>query len=243
METKTALVTGASRGIGLAIAEKLAAQGFFVVGTATSAAGAEQISEHLGERGRGLKLQIQDQQSVDEMIKELAALEVAAPLVLVNNAGVTRDNLMLRMSIEEWQDVVDTNLSGTFRVTKALLRNMVKARWGRIINVGSVVGRLGNPGQANYVASKAGLEGFTRSLALEVASRGITVNLLAPGFIETDMTAELSSDQRDAMLTRIPLGRMGEANDIAASAVFLSSDDGAYITGQTLHINGGMFLS
>lgn len=243
METKTALVTGASRGIGLAIAEKLAAQGFFVVGTATSAAGAEQISQHLGERGRGLKLQIQDQQSVDEMIKELAALEVAAPLVLVNNAGVTRDNLMLRMSIEEWQDVVDTNLSGTFRVTKALLRNMVKARWGRIINVGSVVGRLGNPGQANYVASKAGLEGFTRSLALEVASRGITVNLLAPGFIETDMTAELSSDQRDAMLTRIPLGRMGEANDIAASAVFLSSDDGAYITGQTLHINGGMFLS
>jgi 3-oxoacyl-[acyl-carrier protein] reductase len=243
MEAKTALVTGASRGIGLAIAEKLAAQGFFVVGTATSAAGAEQISQHLGERGRGLKLQIQDQQSVDEMIKELAALEVAAPLVLVNNAGVTRDNLMLRMSIEEWQDVVDTNLSGTFRVTKALLRNMVKARWGRIINVGSVVGRLGNPGQANYVASKAGLEGFTRSLALEVASRGITVNLLAPGFIETDMTAELSSDQRDAMLTRIPLGRMGEANDIAASAVFLSSDDGAYITGQTLHINGGMFLS
>ena len=243
MEAKTALVTGASRGIGLAIAEKLAAQGFFVVGTATSAAGAEQISQHLGERGRGLKLQIQDQHSVDEMIKELAALEVAAPLVLVNNAGVTRDNLMLRMSIEEWQDVVDTNLSGTFRVTKALLRNMVKARWGRIINVGSVVGRLGNPGQANYVASKAGLEGFTRSLALEVASRGITVNLLAPGFIETDMTAELSSDQRDAMLTRIPLGRMGEANDIAASAVFLSSDDGAYITGQTLHINGGMFLS
>jgi 3-oxoacyl-[acyl-carrier protein] reductase len=243
MEAKTALVTGASRGIGLAIAEKLAAQGFFVVGTATSAAGAEQISQHLGERGRGLKLQIQDQQSVDEMIKELAALEVAAPLVLVNNAGVTRDNLMLRMSIEEWQDVVDTNLSGTFRVTKALLRNMVKARWGRIINVGSVVGRLGNPGQANYVASKAGLEGFTRSLALEVASRGITVNLLAPGFIETDMTAELNSDQRDAMLTRIPLGRMGEANDIAASAVFLSSDDGAYITGQTLHINGGMFLS
>ena len=243
MEAKTALVTGASRGIGLAIAEKLAAQGFFVVGTATSAAGAEQISQHLGERGRGLKLQIQDQQSVDEMIKELAALEVAAPLVLVNNAGVTRDNLMLRMSIEEWQDVVDTNLSGTFRVTKALLRNMVKARWGRIINVGSVVGRLGNPGQANYVASKAGLEGFYQIPALEVASRGITVNLLAPGFIETDMTAELSSDQRDAMLTRIPLGRMGEANDIAASAVFLSSDDGAYITGQTLHINGGMFLS
>ena len=150
---------------------------------------------------------------------------------------------MLRMSAEEWQDVVDTNLSGAFRVTKALLRNMVKARWGRIINVGSVVGRLGNPGQANYVASKAGLEGFTRSLALEVASRGITVNLLAPGLIETDMTAELTNEQRDAMLTRIPLGRMGQANDVAAAAAFLSSDDGAYITGQTLHINGGMFLS
>ena len=150
---------------------------------------------------------------------------------------------MLRMSAEEWQDVVDTNLSGAFRVTKALLRNMVKARWGRIINVGSVVGRLGNPGQANYVASKAGLEGYTRSLALEVASRGITVNLLAPGLIETDMTTELTNEQRDAMLTRIPLGRMGQANDVAAAAAFLSSDDGAYITGQTLHINGGMFLS
>ena len=150
---------------------------------------------------------------------------------------------MLRMSAEEWQDVVDTNLSGAFRVTKALLRNMVKARWGRIINVGSVVGRLGNPGQANYAASKAGLEGYTRSLALEVASRGITVNLLAPGLIETDMTAELTNEQRDAMLTRIPLGRMGQANDVAAAAAFLSSDDGAYITGQTLHINGGMFLS
>ena len=177
------------------------------------------------------------------MVEELATLEVGSPLILVNNAAITRDNLMLRMSAEEWQDVVDTNLSGAFRVTKALLRNMVKARWGRIINVGSVVGRLGNPGQANYVASKAGLEGFTRSLALEVASRGITVNLLAPGLIETDMTAELTNEQRDAMLTRIPLGRMGQANDIAAAAAFLSSDDGAYITGQTLHINGGMFLS
>lgn len=243
MESKSALVTGASRGIGSAIAEKLADQGFFVIGTATTAAGAEQISKDLGDRGCGLKLLVQDQHSVEVMVEELATLEVGSPLILVNNAAITRDNLMLRMSAEEWQDVVDTNLSGAFRVTKALLRNMVKARWGRIINVGSVVGRLGNPGQANYVASKAGLEGFTRSLALEVASRGITVNLLAPGFIETDMTAELTNEQRDAMLTRIPLGRMGQANDIAAAAAFLSSDDGAYITGQTLHINGGMFLS
>ncbi|MEC7781574.1 MAG: 3-oxoacyl-ACP reductase FabG, partial [Pseudomonadota bacterium] len=221
----------------------LADQGFFVIGTATTAAGAEQISNDLGDRGCGLKLLVQDQHSVEAMVEELATLEVGSPLILVNNAAITRDNLMLRMSAEEWQDVVDTNLSGAFRVTKALLRNMVKARWGRIINVGSVVGRLGNPGQANYVASKAGLEGFTRSLALEVASRGITVNLLAPGLIETDMTAELTNEQRDAMLTRIPLGRMGQANDVAAAAAFLSSDDGAYITGQTLHINGGMFLS
>ena len=243
MESESALVTGASRGIGSAIAEKLADQGFFVIGTATTAAGAEQISKDLGDRGCGLKLLVQDQHSVEAMVEELATLEVGSPLILVNNAAITRDNLMLRMSAEEWQDVVDTNLSGAFRVTKALLRNMVKARWGRIINVGSVVGRLGNPGQANYVASKAGLEGFTRSLALEVASRGITVNLLAPGLIETDMTAELTNEQRDAMLTRIPLGRMGQANDIAAAAAFLSSDDGAYITGQTLHINGGMFLS
>lgn len=243
MESKSALVTGASRGIGSAIAEKLADQGFFVIGTATTAAGAEQISKDLGDRGCGLKLLVQDQHSVEAMVEELATLEVGSPLILVNNAAITRDNLMLRMSAEEWQDVVDTNLSGAFRVTKALLRNMVKARWGRIINVGSVVGRLGNPGQANYVASKAGLEGFTRSLALEVASRGITVNLLAPGLIETDMTAELTNEQRDAMLTRIPLGRMGQANDVAAAAAFLSSDHGAYITGQTLHINGGMFLS
>jgi len=243
MESKSALVTGASRGIGSAIAEKLTDQGFFVIGTATTAAGAEQISKDLGDRGCGLKLLVQDQHSVEAMVEELAVLEVGSPSILVNNAAITRDNLMLRMSAEEWQDVVETNLSGAFRVTKALLRNMVKARWGRIINVGSVVGRLGNPGQANYVASKAGLEGFTRSLALEVASRGITVNLLAPGLIETDMTAVLTNEQRDAMLTRIPLGRMGQANDIAAAAAFLSSDDGAYITGQTLHINGGMFLS
>lgn len=242
MDVKTALVTGASRGIGAAIADALVDQGFFVFGTATSEAGAETISANLKAQGRGLVLQLQDQKSVDRGFKEMLE-QAPAPLVVVNNAGVTRDNLLLRMSSDEWQEVVDTNLNGAFRVTKAALRNMVKARWGRIINVGSVVARLGNPGQANYVSSKAGLEGFTRSLALEVGSRGITVNLLAPGFIETDMTAALSDEQTSAMLTRIPLGRMGQAKEVAAAVSFLSGGQAAYITGQTIHINGGMFLN
>ena len=242
MDVKTALVTGASRGVGAAIAEALVDQGFFVFGTATSEAGAETISANLQAQGRGLVLQLQDQKSVDRGFKEMLE-QAPAPLVVVNNAGVTRDNLLLRMSSDEWQEVVDTNLNGAFRVTKAALRNMVKARWGRIINVGSVVARLGNPGQANYVSSKAGLEGFTRSLALEVGSRGITVNLLAPGFIETDMTAALSDEQTSAMLTRIPLGRMGQAKEVAAAVSFLSGGQAAYITGQTIHINGGMFLN
>ncbi|MAW47121.1 MAG: 3-oxoacyl-ACP reductase [Gammaproteobacteria bacterium TMED30] len=242
MDVKTALVTGASRGIGAAIADALVDQGFFVFGTATSESGAETISANLQAQGRGLVLQLQDQKSVDRGFKEMLE-QAPAPLVVVNNAGVTRDNLLLRMSSDEWQEVVDTNLNGAFRVTKAALRNMVKARWGRIINVGSVVARLGNPGQANYVSSKAGLEGFTRSLALEVGSRGITVNLLAPGFIETDMTAALSDEQTSAMLTRIPLGRMGQAKEVAAAVSFLSGGQAAYITGQTIHINGGMFLN
>ena len=242
MDVKTALVTGASRGIGAAIADALVDQGFFVFGTATSEAGAETISANLQAQGRGLVLQLQDQKSVDRGFKEMLE-QAPPPLVVVNNAGVTRDNLLLRMSSDEWQEVVDTNLNGAFRVTKAALRNMVKARWGRIINVGSVVARLGNPGQANYVSSKAGLEGFTRSLALEVGSRGITVNLLAPGFIETDMTAALSDEQTSAMLTRIPLGRMGQAKEVAAAVSFLSGGQAAYITGQTIHINGGMFLN
>lgn len=242
MDSNTALVTGASRGIGAAIAEELARLGYFVFGTATSEAGAENISNQLQSQGRGLVLRVQDQTSVDNAFREM--LDGApAPLIVVNNAGVTRDNLMLRMSADEWQEVLDTNLNGAFRVTKAALRGMIKARWGRVINVGSVVARLGNPGQANYVASKAGLEGFTRSLALEVGTRGITVNLLAPGFIETDMTAALSSEQTAAMLTRIPLGRMGTAKEVAALVGFLSGDDAAYITGQTIHVNGGMFLN
>jgi 3-oxoacyl-[acyl-carrier protein] reductase len=242
MDSNTALVTGASRGIGAAIAEELVRLGYFVFGTATSQAGAEKISDQLQSRGRGLVVRVQDQTSVDSAFKEMLEA-AAAPSVIVNNAGITRDNLMLRMSADEWQDVVDTNLTGAFRVTKAALRSMIKARWGRVINVGSVVARLGNPGQANYVASKAGLEGFTRSLALEVGSRGITVNLLAPGFVETDMTAALGSEQTAAMLTRIPLGRMGEPKEVAAAAGFLSSDQAAYITGQTIHVNGGMFLN
>ena len=215
---------------------------FFVYGTATSESGAATISEQLQGQGHGVVLQVQDQESVDRGFTEILE-RGPAPLVVVNNAGVTKDNLMLRMSADEWQEVVDTNLNGAFRVTKAALRNMVKARWGRVINVGSVVARLGNPGQANYVSSKAGLEGFTRSLALEVGSRGITVNLLAPGFIETDMTAALSDEQRAGMLARIPLGRMGDVKEIAAAVSFLSGDQAAYITGQTIHINGGMFLN
>ena len=242
MDSNTALVTGASRGIGAAIAEEIVRLGYFVFGTATSQAGAEKISDQLQSRGRGLVVRVQDQTSVDSAFKEMLEA-AAAPSVIVNNAGITRDNLMLRMSADEWQDVVDTNLNGAFRVTKAALRSMIKARGGRVINVGSVVARLGNPGQANYGASKAGLAGSTRSLALEVGSRGITVNLLAPGFIETDMTAALGSEQTAAMLTRIPLGRMGEAKEVAAAAGFLSSDQAAYITGQTIHINGGMFLN
>lgn len=240
-DQRTALVTGASRGIGAAIAAKLAADGFFVVGTATSDAGAESVARRLGDQGTGLKLDISDADSVAEVISGVAEI-ASAPLVLVNNAGITKDNLLMRMSEVEWSDVIDTNLSGAFRVTKPVLRGMLKARWGRIVNVGSVVGRLGNPGQGNYVASKAGLEGFTRSLAMEVASRGVTVNAVAPGFIATDMTEALTEDQTKVMLDRIPLGRMGEASDVAATVSFLCSESAGYITGQTLQVNGGLLF-
>lgn len=240
-DQRTALVTGSSRGIGAAIAAKLAADGFFVVGTATSDAGAESVARRLGDQGTGLKLDISDADSVAEVISRVAEI-APAPLVLVNNAGITKDNLLMRMSEVEWSDVIDTNLSGAFRVTKPVLRGMLKARWGRIVNVGSVVGRLGNPGQGNYVASKAGLEGFTRSLAMEVASRGVTVNAVAPGFIATDMTEALTEDQTKVMLDRIPLGRMGEASDVAATVSFLCSESAGYITGQTLQVNGGLLF-
>ena len=240
---KTALVTGASRGIGAAIAERLAEDGFFVVGTATSEAGAESISGSLGDNGVGLKLNVADAASVEAALAKLPDLAEEAPTVIVNNAGITRDNLMLRMSESEWSEVIDTNVNGLFRVTKGLLRGMLKARWGRIVNVGSVVGRMGNPGQANYVASKAAIEGFARSLALEVASRNITVNTVAPGFIATDMTNELTDDQKAAMLERIPAGRMGDPEDVAALVSFLVRDDAGYITGQTIQINGGMYAA
>jgi len=240
-EQRTALVTGASRGIGAAIADRLVADGYFVAGTATSDAGAQAISARLAGNGVGLRLNVVDSESVSQCLAQVAEAS-GAPLVLVNNAGITKDNLLMRMTEAEWGDVIDTNLSGAFRVAKPVLRGMLKARWGRIVNVGSVVGRLGNPGQGNYVASKAGLEGFTRSLAMEVASRGVTVNAVAPGFIATDMTDELTQEQKDVMLDRIPLGRMGEAEEIAATVGFLCSDQASYITGQTLQVNGGLLF-
>ena len=238
----TALVTGASRGIGASVANALVADGFYVVGSATSAKGAEQISQALGANGMGIELKLQDSESIAQAFAQIKE-QVAMPLVLVNNAGITKDNLLLRMSDAEWDDVIDTNLNGAFRVTKPILRGMLKARWGRVINMGSVVGRMGNPGQGNYVASKAGLEGFTRSLALEVASRGVTVNAAAPGFIATDMTESLTAEQSSTMMERIPLGRMGNVEEIAATVSFLASENAGYITGQTLQVNGGLYFT
>lgn len=240
-EQKTALVTGASRGIGAAIATQLAVDGYFVVGTATSVAGAQTIANRLGDQGTGMALDVSDSDSVSSLMTRVAEIS-SSPLVVVNNAGITKDNLLMRMSEAEWSEVLDTNLSGAFRVTKPALRAMLKARWGRIVNVGSVVARLGNPGQGNYVASKAGLEGFTRSLAMEVASRGVTVNAVAPGFIATDMTDSLTEEQTATMLERIPLGRMGNSQEIAAAVSFLCSEHAGYITGQTLQVNGGLLF-
>jgi 3-oxoacyl-[acyl-carrier protein] reductase len=240
MDKKTALVTGASRGIGAAIADRLAEEGFFVVGTATSTEAAAAIGERLGDNGMGVVMQLRDRDSI-EAAYALIVERGNMPVVLVNNAGITRDNLLMRLSEDDWLDVIDTNVNGLYRVTKPLLRAMLKERWGRIVNLGSVVGRMGNPGQGNYVASKSAAEGFTRSLALEVASRGITVNAVAPGFIATDMTADLTEDQSAAMLDRIPLGRMGQAQDVAGTVAFLVGDDASYITGQTLHVNGGLY--
>ena len=238
---KVALVTGASRGIGARIAERLAADGLFVVGTATTDAGAAAIAERLGGRGQGAQLDIADEQSVEALVEHLADSS-GMPSVLVNNAGVTRDNLLLRMSAADWQAVVDTNLTGLYRITRPLLRNMIRARWGRIISLSSVVARMGNPGQANYVASKAAVEGFTRALALEVGSRGVTANAVAPGFIESDMTAALNEQQTTRMLERIPLGRVGSGQEVADAVAFLASDRAGYITGETLHVNGGLYL-
>ena len=238
---QVALVTGASRGIGAAIAATLADAGATVVGTATSEGGAEGISSALGDKGRGIVLDIASDESVQAAIKDIQGQEGAATIV-VNNAGITRDNLLMRMKAEEWDDVLSTNLSGAFRVSKAVLRGMMKAKHGRIINIASVIGVTGNAGQANYAAAKAGMIGFSKSLAKEIGSRNITVNVVAPGFIDTDMTRVLPEDQRDALLADIPLGRLGQAQDIAAAVLFLASDAGGYITGETLHVNGGMLM-
>ena len=241
---QVALVTGASRGIGAAIADALGAQGARLIGTATSEAGAAAISTRFAEQGssgRGLVLDVADPDAIDAAVKEIGATE-GAPTILVNNAGITRDNLLMRMKAEEWQAVIETNLSGLFRLSKACLRGMMKARRGRIINITSVVGLTGNPGQANYAAAKAGIIGFSKSLAREVGSRNITVNSIAPGFIDTDMTRALPDDQRAALLSQIPLGRLGSSADIAAAVLFLASDSGGYITGETLNVNGGMYM-
>jgi len=244
-ESRVAFVTGASPGIGKAIAQHLAAAGYTVVGTATSDAGAERITAYLketGYKGCGMKLLVGDDESVVELVKAVTA-EFGAPLVLVNNAGITRDNILMRMKPDEWGDVIDTNLTALYRVSKACLRGMTKARWGRIVNITSVVGSMGNMGQANYAATKAGAEGFSRALARELGSRSVTVNCVAPGFIDTDMTRELSPEQQALMLGQIPLGRLGGADEIAALVAFICSDAGAYITGETIHINGGMYMS
>lgn len=238
---KVALVTGASRGIGREIATELAAAGYQVAGTATSEAGANSVSELLGESGAGFVLDIGSADSVKDAMAAISEC-FGAPLVVVNNAGITRDNIVLRMKDDEWDEVLNTNLTGVWRVCKSALRGMTKARWGRIINVSSVVASMGNAGQSNYAAAKAGLEGFTRSLAREIGSRSITVNTVAPGFIETDMTRELSEQQMQAMLEQIPLGRVGSGAEIASVVRFLAGDGAAYITGQTIHVNGGMYV-
>lgn len=239
-----ALVTGASRGIGQAIALELARRGATVIGTATTESGAAGITNYLNEggfKGRGLVLDVTRQESVDALLKDIEAQE-GTPLVLVNNAGITRDNLLMRMKAEEWDQIVNTNLGSVFRMSKAVLRGMVKARRGRIVSIASVVGTMGNAGQTNYAAAKAGIVGFSKSLAREVGSRGITVNVVAPGFIATDMTAKLDAEQQKQLVDRVALGRLGAVQDIAHAVAFLASPQAGYITGETLHVNGGMYM-
>ncbi|MFJ3263849.1 3-oxoacyl-ACP reductase FabG [Pseudomonas sp. NPDC086581] len=245
LQGKVALVTGASRGIGQAIALELGRLGATVVGTATSESGAQKISAYLKEngiQGSGMVLDVSNDESVTAVVEAIQK-ESGAPAIVVNNAGITRDNLLMRMKDDEWFDVVNTNLNSLYRLSKAVLRGMTKARWGRIINIGSVVGAMGNAGQTNYAAAKAGLEGFTRALAREVGSRAITVNAVAPGFIDTDMTRELPEAQREALLGQIPLGRLGQAEEIAKVVAFLASEGAAYVTGATVPVNGGMYMS
>jgi 3-oxoacyl-[acyl-carrier protein] reductase len=245
LEGKIALVTGASRGIGKAISDMLGAQGATVIGTATSESGADAISHRFaaaGFKGQGMCLDVGDDASVEAAIQAINE-KYGAVGILVNNAGITRDNLLMRMKGDEWESVINTNLTSIYRLSKACLRAMMKAKTGRIINIASVVGASGNAGQTNYSAAKAGMIGFTKSLAQEVGSRGITVNVVAPGFIDTDMTRELPDAQRDALLASIPLGRLGQPEDIAAVVAFLASDAGGYVTGETIHVNGGMYMA
>ena len=243
IEGKVALVTGASRGIGRAIAERLLQSGVIVIGTATTENGAEKISAYIQAAGKGCGhcLDVTNPENVAQVLSTIQS-EFGAPTILVNNAGITRDNLMLRMKEDEWGQVIDTNLTAVFRVTKACLKGMTKARWGRIINISSVVGLMGNAGQANYSAAKSGLEGFSRSLAREIGSRGITVNAIAPGFIDTDMTKDLPEANKEAMLSQIPSGRLGRPEEKAATVGFLASEESGYITGATIPVNGGMYM-
>lgn len=245
LDNEIALVTGASRGIGQAVALALGAAGATVIGTATSEKGGEAISavlQEAGVRGRGMMLNVTDGESIETVLKGIQE-EFGTPTILVNNAGITRDNLLMRMKDEEWDAIMETNLTSVFRMSKACLRGMTKARRGRIISIASVVGVSGNAGQTNYAAAKAGIIGFTKSLAREVGSRGITVNAVAPGFIDTDMTRALAEEQRNALLGQIPLGRLGAPEEIAAAVVFLASPGAAYITGETIHVNGGMYMA
>ncbi|MDB4260246.1 3-oxoacyl-ACP reductase FabG [Porticoccaceae bacterium] len=245
LNEKVALVTGATRGIGAAIAEALGKAGATVIGTATSEAGAATISQRLAEsgvNGTGMVLNVTDAESVARVIKAITE-QFAAPTILVNNAGITKDNILMRMKDDEWMDVLDTNLTSVFRLAKGCVRPMTKARWGRIINISSVVGAMGNAGQSNYSASKAGVGGFTRALAKELGSRNITVNTVAPGFIDTDMTKDLPEASKEAMLTQIPLARLGAPEEIASVVCFLAGEAAGYITGETIHVNGGMYMS
>ncbi len=246
LEGEVALVTGASRGIGKAIAEHLAALGATVIGTATSDGGADNITEYLSAMnssggGKGMCLNVADADSVAAVIKSITD-EFGAVSILVNNAGITKDNLLMMMKEDQWNDIIDTNLTSVYRLSKAVIRNMMKKKKGRIINIASVVGLTGNPGQTNYSATKAGMLGFTKSLAQEIGSRNITVNCVAPGFIDTDMTRELPEEQREALIKQIPLNRLGDPADIAAAVVFLASPAAAYITGETINVNGGMYM-
>jgi 3-oxoacyl-[acyl-carrier protein] reductase len=244
-DKKVVLVTGASRGIGAAIADSLGAEGAIVIGTATSESGAEKISQRLTEKGiqgKGMMLNVTDIDSVTAVLAGIQK-EYGAPSILVNNAGITKDNLLMRMSEDEWFDVINTNLNAVYRLSKACLRGMMKARWGRIINIGSVVGAMGNAGQANYAATKAGVAGFARALGKEVGSRNITVNTVSPGFIATDMTEVLPEEQKQLMLSAIPAGRLGQPEEIANTVKFLASEGAGYITGENIHVNGGMYMS